>query len=595
MKKHKQTVLLYAVILFTILFGSLPVLFAANSAKNSAATMEISAEGGYLNDVSFQKMEGKARIILTLSKKTVFNIEESSNHTIVMKLDNTSVAKELRRPLGEGLLENVARVLPDQKSVGQRPWVYLAIELRTRIPYSIKWEKENLLIDFNITAIAKNHSQTLSKEEKPTQALLRKEETKESVMPQVKEEVKKEPEPKIISLDFQDADIKAVLRLLSEISGCSIVSGNDVKGNITVYMKRVPWNQALDTILDISGLAKKQTGDVITVMTFKKMREDEENRKKGEEERLKAEALLKETQQKELAAKGGLRQISIEAKIVEATDSFIRRLGIQWGAGVKGTWGKYDIGALIGTNPSYAAAKEAGYKTNYSTGDQTKYDVSPVLQLPAGIGLTNSANLAVNLPSVVASPSIGVIMGSAKSLLDAQLAALETSGGGEIISSPRVTTMDGVKAIIKQGEEVPIVTPGTANEPPTVTFKEALLRLEVTPKITAERKISMEITAANDAPNWDKSVQGNPPINKSEVQSTVVIGNAETIVIGGVIKTTNEKNIEGVPWLSKIPLLGWLFKTESITKTKRQLLVVVTPKIIEENAMPENVAQARGQ
>ena len=145
--------------------------------------------------------------------------------------------------------------------------------------------------------------------------------------------------------------------------------------------------------------------------------------------------------------------------------------------------------------------------------------------------------------------------------------------------------MDSVKALIKQGQQVPIVTPGTANNPPTVTFKDALLKLEVKPTITAEGKISMEINASNDYPIWERQVAGNPPINTSMVESTVVIGDGDTIVIGGVLQTLDTKGMSGVPWLSRIPFLGWLFKQETTTREKRELLIFVTPKIIKEVAM----------
>jgi type IV pilus assembly protein PilQ len=586
MKKHKQNKPFRFAIFFTtllvsilIVWGPPPLLLAANNIEESPAILETSAEEGYLDDVSFQKMQGKERIILTLSKKAAFNVEDHSNHTILMKLDNTFVAKELRRPLGEGLLENVSRVQPDQKLVGEKPWVYLTIELRQRIPYIIKAEKGNIIIDFNTTTLARkiperlptNYIDTLKEPKTPKQATIN-DDIKEPVINQGKE-IKKDLEHKIISLDFQDAEIKAVLRLLAELAGISIVSGNDVKGNVTINVQSVPWIQALDTILDINGLAKKRTGNVITVMTFKKMKEDEESRKKGEEERLKADALFKETQQKELSEKGKLRQISIEAKIIEATDAFVRKLGVQWGAGILGTWGKYDIGGLIGTNPS---------------------NLTGVTGLPGGIGLTTS-NLAVNFPVSIAAPSIGIIMGSAKTVLDAQLAALETSSDGKIISSPKVTTMDNMAATIKQGEQVPYVKIDKDGNR-TTEFKDAVLKLEVTPKITPDGKISMQIIAQNDYADWaarDRYLIDVPPINTSQVQSNVTIRNMETLVIGGVLRSTDEKGISGVPWLSKIPVLGWLFKTENITKTKKQLWIFVTPKIIEESTPPENVTQEK--
>jgi len=151
-----------------------------------------------------------------------------------------------------------------------------------------------------------------------------------------------------------------------------------------------------------------------------------------------------------------------------------------------------------------------------------------------------------------------------------------------VISSPKVVTMDNVKAVIKQGDEVPYVTPGAVGQPATVTFKEAVLRLEVKPKITEEGKISMEIKATNDTPDYAQGakLQGNPPIRKNEVESKISVQDGDTVVIGGVSREQEDKTVSGLPWVQKIPVLGWLFKTENVKKQKRQLLIFITPKIL---------------
>ena len=176
---------------------------------------------------------------------------------------------------------------------------------------------------------------------------------------------------------------------------------------------------------------------------------------------------------------------------------------------------------------------------------------------------------AVNFPAAVASPAIGLVFGGATGFLETQLAALETNGTGKLISAPKVVTMEGIKAIIKQGAEVPYTTPASGTSPATVSFKEALLSLEVTPKITDEGKISMEIKASNDSPDYQNEVQGNPPIKKSEVESKVVISDGDTVVIGGVMATNETKSDSGWPFLQKIPVLGWLFKTEDIRNSQK--------------------------
>jgi len=194
------------------------------------------------------------------------------------------------------------------------------------------------------------------------------------------------------------------------------------------------------------------------------------------------------------------------------------------------------------------------------------------------------------MPAAVVGPTLGLVFGGAHGFIEAQLQALEKTTQGKIISSPRVVTMDDVKAIIKQGEEVPYITPSTTSSPPTVAFKDALLKLEVKPKITDDNRISMDIKASNDRADYTKAnVSGeNPPIVKNEVESKVVVKDGDTVVIGGIAKVDETRITAGVPWFYKIPVLGWLFKTENIDIKKRQLLVFITPKILTESGYVED-------
>ena len=189
---------------------------------------------------------------------------------------------------------------------------------------------------------------------------------------------------------------------------------------------------------------------------------------------------------------------------------------------------------------------------------------------------------AVNFPSSVLGPTLGLVFGGARSFIEVQLSAMEATTQGKVISSPKVVTMDNVKAVIKQGDDVPYVTPASGTSPATVTFKEAVLRLEVTPKITDDGRISMEIKATNDTPDYaqGEKLQGNPPIRKNEVESKIVVSDGDTVVIGGVSRIQDDKIDSGVPWFLKIPIFGWLFKTENLKQQKRQLMIFITPKIL---------------
>ncbi|MEN6359932.1 MAG: type IV pilus secretin PilQ, partial [Smithella sp.] len=265
------------------------------------------------------------------------------------------------------------------------------------------------------------------------------------------------------------------------------------------------------------------------------------------------------------------RQIMIETKIVEASDDFIRNLGIQWGGGTsQNIGGSYGLGITGATNP---LTQTGAYRYPFPA------EINPAMTMAA-----------VNMPTNILGPTLGLVFGGAHGFIEAQLQALEKTTQGKIISAPRVVTMDNVKAIIKQGEEVPYVTPSTTTSPPTISFKDALLRLEVKPKITDDNRISMDIKASNDRADYTKvnAENPNPPILKNEVESKVVVRDGDTVVIGGISKVDESKITSGVPWFYKIPVLGWLFKTENIDIKKRQLLIFITPKILSESGYIED-------
>ena len=495
---------------------------------------------------------------------------------------NIFVPQELRSTLGEGKLSNVINVKPTQKSLEGQQWALITIALKERVPYSVSQAGQNVVIDFNIS----NIEATLPAPEQK-QFNTAKETPKQEVNPSWARLDRGREATKYMgrkmSLDFQDAPIKAVLRLLAEAGEVTIVAGEDVKGTMTVHMHKVPWDQALDTILDVQGLAKKQMGDVISVVTYERMKKDESDRRQGEEDRMKAAALAKKAEQERMEEMGKLRQVSIEAKIVEVADDFVRNLGVQWG------------GVYYGKAGDYSYALTGGTSTNTVNPRQVSWPYPSQLPFRTTDGKAIQS-AALNYPAAMTSPTFGLILGGANAVLEAQIQALETTSQGKIISSPKVSTMDNVKAVIKQGQEIPYVTIDKDGNR-SITFKEAVLKLEVKPKITPEGAISMEIKATNDYADYAMApaLGGNPPINKSEVESKIVVQDSDTIVIGGILKTQEMTGEQGVPWLSKIPILGWLFKTESINKSRRQLMVFITPKVIRsEEAVGQKPEKQKG-
>jgi|GEM_PF-6476235 len=274
-------------------------------------------------------------------------------------------------------------------------------------------------------------------------------------------------------------------------------------------------------------------------------------------------------QQQDFLELDKLRQVSIEAKIVEVNVDFVRSLGVRLGGMAAG---QHTSRALLGTNPSTNRPLSINYPDGLAVFDASTG--KPFTMAP------------VNFPSALASPTLGFVIGGAHAVLEAQLQALETNSQGRIISSPRITTLDNVKAVISQGEEVPYVIPGTSTSPASIKFKQAVLKLEVKPTITADGRIALEVLATNDWPDYSRATAYTnyvPAISTSRIESKVIINDGETLVIGGIHKSSNMTGVSGVPFLQDIPFIGWLFKSKDTNIAQKQLLVFVTPRIMPEH------------
>jgi type IV pilus assembly protein PilQ len=568
MKNNRPRAGIVMLIGFVMLMGSVGTVKAAPPNPAMTETSKIQEnQAGYLENILFEKFRGKERVVLMLSGQSGALAEDQPGNIVLIKMDNLFVPQTLRRPMGEGALDNLIRVVPVQKVNDNNQQAVIRIELNKLVPYRIGQDGHNIVIDFNVASLPEK---AIASGEKSTESITVVDQ-KTQKLPAFRDGsreksaiVKPAYATRPIYLDVQDASIKSILQLLAEEGGVNIVYGDDVKGNVTINLKNVPWGQALDTILAINDMTKRQEGDIITVMTTKRWR-DIQNEGEAAEKRQRAATEEREKQEQQKKADSGkLKQVSIEAKIVEATSSFVRQLGVQWGGGLQNTMnpGGYGYGVMAGTG-------------NNPLGTFTS--------LPAGVGLTSS-NLAVNFPSgLIGIPSIGLVLGSANTVISAQLQALETTAQGKLISTPRIIIMEGEKAIIKQGEEIPVVTPASATNPASTTYKPAELRLEVTPKITEDGRISMTISLKNDRAEKDQkdAATGNMPIATTAIDSKVVVNDGDTIVIGGIIVSEDDLSDSGIPWISKIPILGWLFNTDNINKTKRELLIFVTPRIFK--------------
>jgi type IV pilus assembly protein PilQ len=406
-----------------------------------------------------------------------------------------------------------------------------------------------------------------------------------------------------VNIDFQDQDIVPILRLFADISGCNLFIHPDVKGKATMKFRDVPWRRAFDTILKTFSLGASKEASIIRVAPLSIFAKESEEKAKAERAKESAEPLetkiypvsyaevsVVETSIKNakiLTARGSMNvdkrtstllvkdvpsvfpeierllstldiptpQVLIEARIVEINNAYTYDLGIQWGLN------------YLGTNTLTSAGGLSGIPA-LSTGPFT------------------GKNYLVDLPAKSVGPLGGSgfsfgIMNPSKTLgLDLQLSALETMGRGKIISNPKVLTVDNGKAKILQGQSIPVrklTTEGTIS----TEFKDVVLELNVVPHITPDRSVGMAVSIKKEDLDFTiPSVEGVPGTQKKEADTNVIIKDGETVVIGGMYKVTTNDSVSGVPGLRNIPILGWLFKSDTKSTNTLELLIFITPRIV---------------
>ncbi len=413
-----------------------------------------------------------------------------------------------------------------------------------------------------------------------------------------------------LSLNFQDIEVRSVLQLLADFTGTNVVVSDTVAGNLTLRMQNVPWDQALDIVLKTKGLAKRQSGNVMLIapseeIAAREKLELESQRQiqelaplysdfiqvnyakavdladllQSEDSSLMSDRgkvttdertntlLIQDTAEKleEIRRMVALldipvRQVLIESRIVIANNDFTRDLGIRFGASGNETWNgdRFIVGG--GTQP----------------GD-TNFGFNPGFEVPAGTG---NEGLLVNLPVTDPSGSLGLAIGKLGSnLIQLELSAMQMEDRGEVISSPRVITSNQQEAAIQQGVEIPYQE-ATSSGATSISFKEAVLELKVTPQITPDDNIIMDLKVSKD--NVGEIFFGVPSIDTRNVRTRVLVNNGETLVLGGIYEQERGKEVERIPFFGSLPGVGWLFKTESKTDEKQELLIFVTPKIVKE-------------
>jgi type IV pilus assembly protein PilQ len=422
-----------------------------------------------------------------------------------------------------------------------------------------------------------------------------------------------------ISLDFKDGDIIDLFRLMSEISGLNIIVNPGISGKVSLTIKEVPWDQALDLILKTNGLGYTLDGNVVRIARLADLqKEEQEARSLRKEKELSGEqtswqgrlSYLDTEQVKAVVEKTVLSdrgtftaigsspvfivrdlpervaaaqklvleldrpsaQVEIESRIVVTSRNFSRSLGVQWGF-------------LNQQTPQYGNTTNLAFPNSIIVNGQAAGGDGDLQTLPSAAGIGQAGRgYMVNLPAAGLNTGIGISMGNILGSfnLDAALSAAESSGKARIISTPRITTQNKVAAEIKQGVQIPYQT--VSNGTVTVSFKDAGLSMKVTPQITDAGTVFMQVIVENSSPDFGRVVGTGaaaiPPINTQSAQTSVLVKDGATTVIGGIYQGQETTAKQNTPFLSQIPILGMLFKNSNVQNTNNELLIFITPRIV---------------
>ncbi len=417
-----------------------------------------------------------------------------------------------------------------------------------------------------------------------------------------------------VSMEFQNADLRSVLRAFAEISELNFVIDPQVAGRVDVALVDVPWDQAFDVILQANRLGYVVDGTVVRIAPAVTLAaEEEERRSRAERQALAGElvvitralgyaraadladlvtrTVLSERGQVQMDGRTNTlvivdlpdrigrvqalidaldrpqSQVEIQARIVQASQDYLRELGVQWGVAAR-------VAPEIGNTTSLSFPNRGGI-TGRVGGVQ-----GPAGGADARALESENSGTAVDLGAPSASAALGLALGAIDGSLnlDVVLSAAESDGQVRILSNPRITTQNNVQATITQGDQIPIQT--VANNTVTVTFRDAALRLAVTPQITTSDTVIMRIEIGNDFADFARQVNGVPPIVTQSASTTVQVPDGATTVIGGIYESARSRSARRVPGIHRVPILGWFFRSRAERRRSDELLIFLTPRIV---------------
>ena len=595
--------------------------------------MELSAppleeEEGQVHSIDYRPQNGQAKLLVRTSGEVTFDVSETGTPPgLVVDVSGAVIDPKAAKVLDVRQLPGpVQRIRSTQYSLEPEKVVRIVVDLKGKVAHESVQTSQGIILSLQgVTAVAappQPSPEPLVVQPAPV-APVPSAPPPASVAPVVfvPPEALAEPEIARLSMDFKDADVNNLLRIIAEVSGQNIVAGEDVKGKVTVRLVDVPWDRALDNILRINGLGFVREDNIIRVAKLSVIRKERDERRKELVTEMEepvarliddiipvnyADAKQMAVNLSKMKSKRGsisvdertsqllvldtelniarmkevlwkldqpTPQVMIEGRIVTVASEHTRSLGIQWG------FQNTHVDGRTGVDPFVLSQLFGATGVSLpTTGSATP--------ITAGPAVTAGVPAAVNLPIPGPAGAIGVVLGRVNDTfrLQAQLTALEEESLVRTLSSPRIMALDNEEAVIEQGEEIPFTTVDSSGRT-TVTFKKAVLSLTVTPHVTLDKRVSMKVKVTDDTVGEQITFAGGFAFsfNRNEATSSLLVDDGTTVVIGGVRKRSTRVNENKVPFLGNIPVLGWLFKnrTEDLTPRTTELLIFLTPTIIE--------------
>lgn len=583
----------FLIFMTVFLICGIPIVDSQSAIQTSLA---VSNERSEITGIEVYDVEGTTEIEFRSTSPFTYTIyKQADPYNLIVDLQGTDFGMfRERMEIYKAGVREILPVVDDTKPDITR------FEISLTVPADIEpvYQDNALILAFDNPEFGAEEAFVPNQQEEPEQYM-----TEEKSLP---EDVEEEPvaEQKYvgekISIDFQDAELTHVFRLIADISGYNMIVSPDVKGKFSMRLIDVPWDQALDVILRNYSLSKTLEGNIIRIAPTSVLAKEEEEIARAKESQEKAgdlvtrvyainysavdsikqsiddakiltkrgfisvdprtsSVIIKDVEQKHPEYESLIDaldmptpQVSIDAKIVEVRSDSTKDLGIQWGM----LWEPPDSRLRI-------------------RGDDI---------LSGGIdGFRSGQPLMVNLPAIVGPGKgghvgIGYINAASTFMLDLQLSALESTGKAKVVSNPKITTSDNEEAKIMQGEKIPYQT--VSQDGTQTQFMDAFLELTVTPHITPEGTVVMNLEAKKNEADFTRQVLGVPTIAIKEIKTQVLVNNEDTLVIGGIFTSDTTKNLESVPGLSEIPILGRLFQKKIDLDEKNELLIFITPRIV---------------